>query len=261
MNFRKAIILLCFAAPICALFNTLVMFFTIEHSSGFFRTGYGSLAALMLGATALLVFLSSFSFSKIKRQTAPSYWVYVHSLCSFALGVCLIAEAFKSNPLVGTSEALFSAIRIFGILSGVVFLVLTTENMLSVKAPQLIYVIPVIYYILKIISAFISYAAVATIPETALELFSICATLIFALSFAKMKNGIKNKKGKSISLPVSIICALVILTQIAPYAANYFLKEDVLLHANSLFTPTSCAMALFIVSASLFVNKEELVKE
>lgn len=257
MNFKKALIFFGFATPVCALLNCLVMFFTIESQSGFFKTGYDSLATLMLAIIGALILLSCAAFVKLKRPAAPKFWRLVKSACGFVLGICLIVEAFKFTPLIGTGEFFASLIRLLGILSGIAFLIFTFENLLDITVLKLIYVIPVIYYVFRIISAFVYYAAVATMAETSLELFAICAMLVFTMSFAKAQNGIKNKKGKVLSLPVAILCAMLIITQIAPSAANVLFKEEILLHAHSLFIPSSIAMFLFVISASLFENESQ----
>jgi hypothetical protein len=258
MNFKKAVIFLGCAAPICALLNCLVMFFTIETSSGFFRMGYSSLGALMLGIIAVLIALCTVVFSRIKRPAAPLFWPYIGAILSVALGICFLAEAFKFTPLIGTTPALAALIRIFAVLSGIVFVWRGANELSFVPIYKEIYVIPVIYMILKMVSTFVAYVGIATIPETVFELFAICAMLIFALNFAKYENGIANKKGAGISAPLCVVCSLVIFTQIAPYAVNYFIKEEALLHANSLFTPTGIVFSLFIISVSIFKNQEEL---
>ena len=258
MNFKKAVIFLGCAAPVCALLNCLVMFFTVETSSGFFRTGYSSLAVLMLGIVAVLIILSAVAFSRIKQPNSPAFWPYIGALLSVALGICFLAEAFKFTPLVGTTPTLAALIRIFAVLSGIVFVWRGVNELSFVPILREIYIIPIIYMILKVVTTFIAYAGVATIIETVFELFAICAMLIFTLNFAKSQNGITNKKGAGLSAPLCVVCALVILTQIAPYAVNYFAKEEALLHANSLFTPTSVVLSLFIISVSIFKNQKEL---
>ncbi len=258
MNFKKTVIFLGCAVPVCALLNFLVMFFTIETSSGFFKTGYSSLAMLMLGIIAVLIILSAVPFSHIKRPQPPAFWPYVCAFLSVALGLCFFIETFKFTPLAGTTPALEAFIRIFAVLSGIVFVWCGVNELSFVPIIKEIYVIPVIYMILKMIVAFVAYVGVATITETVFELFAICAMLIFTLNFAKAQNGIKNKKGDALSTPLCVICALVILTQIAPYAVNYFVKEEALLHANSLFTPTSIVLSLFIISISIFKEQKEL---
>lgn len=261
MNFKKALIFFGFATPVCALLNCLVMFFTIENQSGFFKTGYGSLATLMLAIIIALIVLSCTAFFKLKRPAAPDFWNLVQSACGFLLGICLIVEAFKFTPLIGTGEFLATMIRLFGILSGVTFLIYTIENLLNITVLKIIYVVPVVYYILRIVSAFVYYAAVATMAETALELFAICAMLIFTMNFAKAQNKIKNKKGTVLSLPVSTACAMLIIVQIAPSIANVFFKEEILLHAHSLFVPSSIALFLFIIASSLFAIKSDGFEE
>ena len=258
MNFKKAVIFLGCAAPVCALLNCLVMFFTIENSSGFFRTGYSSLAVLMLGIIAVLIILSAVAFSRVRRPNPPAFWPYIGAVLSAALGICFLAEAFNFTPLAGTTPALAFFIRIFAGLSGIIFVWRGANELSFVPIYKEIYIIPVIYMILKVVSTFIAYAGVATITETVFELFTICAMLIFTLNFAKAQNGIKNKKGSALSTPLCVVCALVVLTQIAPYAVNYFAKEEALIHANSLYSPTSIILSLFIVSVSLFKNQKEL---
>ncbi|MBE6770050.1 MAG: hypothetical protein E7548_04780 [Ruminococcaceae bacterium] len=258
MNFKKAVIFLGCAAPVCALLNCLVMFFTIETSSGFFRTGYSSLAVLMLGIIAALIILSAVAFSRIRRLNPPAFWPYISAILSVVLGICFLAEAFKFTPLVGTTPAFAVFIRIFAVLSGIVFVWRGVNGLFFVPIYKEIYILPVIYMILKVVSTFIAYAGVATITETVFELFAICAMLIFTLNFAKAENGIKNKKGVGLSTPLCVVCALVILTQIAPYAVNYFAKKEALIHANSLFSPTSIILSLFIISVALFKNQKEL---
>ncbi len=258
MNFKKAVIFLCCAAPLCALLNCLVMFFTVEAESGFFRLGYASLATLMLALIAVLILLNAVAFSKIKRPVEPAFWPIVTCLLSVVLSLCFFAEAFNFIPLAGVSPTFAGFIKIFAVLSGIVFVWRGANHLSFIPMFKEIFVIPVIYLILKVVATFIAYAAVATIMETVLELFALCAMLIFMLNFAKRENKIKNKKGSSFSLPLSIVCAMFILTQIVPYIANHFAKEEILLHANSLYTPTSVVMFLFIISVSIFENKKEL---
>ncbi len=258
MNFKKAVIFLGCAASVCALLNCLIMFFTVENSSGFFKTGYSSVAALMVFLVAVLIVLSAMAFSRVKRPQPPAFWPYVCAVLSVALGICFLLEAFKFSPLSGTTNSLAAFVRIFAVLSGIIFLWRGANELSFVPILKEIYVIPVIYLILKVISTFVAYVGVAAITETVFELFAICAMLIFTLNFAKAQNGIKNKKGDALSAPLCVACALVVFTQIAPYAINYFAKEEALLHANSLFAPTSIVISLFIISVSIFKEQPEL---
>ena len=258
MNFKKAVVFLCCAAPLCAMLNCLVMFFTVETSSGFFKMGYASFAALMLGLIAVLILLSAVAFSKIKRPNEPAFWPIVSCLLSVVLGLCFFAEAFNFTPLAGVSPIFAGFIKVFAVLSGIVFVWRGANCLSFVPIFKEIYIIPVVYLIMKVVAAFIAYAAVATILETVFELFALCAMLIFMLNFAKHENGIKNKKGGSLFLPLSVVCAIFIITQIAPYIVNHFAKEEILLHANSLFSPTSVVISLFIISVSIFKDKKEL---
>ncbi len=257
MNFKKALLFVGCAVPICALLNCLVMFFTIEAESGFFRLGYDIYATFMLCLIAVLAVLSCVAFAKISRPTEPKYWPYVSCLAALILGVCLIADAITFKALVGTTEALAFFIRLFGIASGLVFLWRAASCLSLVPIFKPIYIVPVVYFLMKVVSTFIAYAAVATIPETVLELFAICAMLIFALNFAKAENGITNKKGRSFNPPLAVFCGIIIISQIAPYAANFFAKEAILIHANSLNIPTSLAVFLFIGVNVIFEKEAE----
>ena len=261
MNYKKTLLFFTFATLVSVTLRTLIIFFTTDPSSGFFKQefavfSYGMIAIIIAAALLCIVFAI-----KCKRPKAPAFWERVKAIISVLLGICIAVEALFLDYSGNAAPWQNLMQTLLGVLAGVVFVWLGLSLMGLISSPAAFVAIPVVFYIFRLIVVFITYSGVATIADNAFELASVCACLVFMMQFAKSATGIGSEKPRFGFFPISICCALVIFTQAVPVIIAATSGNHSLIHSNSLFLPTSILMGLFCLCFSLFETTEEPEKK
>lgn len=252
MNFKKTLLFFTIATAVSVALRTLIIFFTTDSSSGFFKQEFSVFSYGMIGIIIVAAaFCAVYSF-KSKEANAPSFWKYIVAVISVLLGISILVETvfFDSSANVAPWHNFMQTL--FGILSAAVFIWYGGAVTGFLPAPDFFLAIPVVFYIFRLIVVFITYASLATIADNAFELANLCVTLIFMIKFAKTTAVGKGDTEKIGILPVGICAAFVIFTQCLPIAIALISGNANLVHSNSLFVPSSILMGLFIIANSIF---------
>ena len=252
MNLRKTLLFFTIATAVSVALRTLIIFFTTDSSSGFFKQEFSFISYGMIGIIIIaFVLCAVFSF-KSKEAQAPSFWGYVVAVISVLLGVSILVETIFYNSSANVAAWHNFMQTLFGILSAAVFIWYGGAVTGFLPAPDFFLAIPVVFYIFRLIVVFITYASLATIADNAFELANLCVTLIFVIKFSKTVVMGKDGTEKIGILPVGICAAFVIFTQCLPVAIAFISGNSALIHSNSLFVPSSILMGMFIIANSIF---------
>ena len=252
MNLRKTLLFFTIATAVSVALRTLIIFFTTNPSSGFFKQEFSFISYGMIGIIIIAFVLCAVYSFKSKEANAPSFWGYVVAVISVLLGVSILVETIFYNSSANVAAWHNFMQTLFGILSAVVFIWYGGSVTGFLPAPDFFLAIPVVFYIFRLIVVFITYASLATIADNAFELANLCVTLIFMIKFAKTTAVGKGDTEKIGILPVGICAAFVIFTQCLPIAIALISGNSALIHSNSLFVPGSILMGMFIIANSVF---------
>lgn len=219
MKYRHAMTLLLVSLPICVILRIIQMVYTLDVGTGFIKPQYSAIALLIsvivCAATASVALLTAIADIKCKESTTPQFAIAISSLL---LGGMLIyrmvatvsaklqtiswQDSFEKNVMILFRSIAWydTLLLILTVLSAVVFLVYGLRNISNFKMPTITLAIPVFYFIVKLISVFISTSSLALVTENIFLIFTNSAVLWFMFEFSNFENGVgdANKKIKKI---------------------------------------------------------------
>ena len=256
MNFRKTMIFFSLALAVSVTLRTLMIFFTTEASSGFFKKGYEVFSYGMMVIIISAILLCIVFAAKCSRPKAPAFLNTVNTFVSVLLGLSIGTEALFVD-YSGSAMPWQNLLQtIFGVLSCVVFMWLGIYFSGLVPAPGIFLIIPAVFFLFRIIVVFITYSGVSTIADNVFELASLCASLIFMMQYAKIQNSVNTEKTNAKVLPTALAACLIIFTQVIPIIIAMLSENDALIHSSSLYIPSCLFMGIFILCTSVFRIKD-----
>lgn len=220
MKQRHAMILLGFSTVVCVILRTLQLAFTIDSETGFVKQQYSAISIaitfIVCAATAAVAFLVAHANDTQERNevfhpavAGASIFTGVMFFYQFIIGTTLIGKGATSGIIV----------VLMALLCAAVFIAYGAKEMFEYKVPNIVLVVPVAYYIAKLIMIFVSTAKLALVTENVFTLFTNCVILWFVFEFAKFENQIGEvekspKKLFSSGIAVVMMCAITTLPKI-----------------------------------------------
>lgn len=220
MKHRHTIILLCVSTVVCVILRVLQLAFTIDSETGFVKQQYATISLaitiIVCAATASVVFLAAWA-----NETKQKNEVFRPAVAGSSIftGVMFMYQSIINMTLLGKGVGNGMVFVLLALLCALVFAAYGAREIFEYKMPPIILVIPVVYYIAKLISVFISTAKLALVTENVFTLFTNCVILWFVLEFAKFENQIGEwekspKKLFSSGIAVVMMCAVTTLPKI-----------------------------------------------
>lgn len=217
MKHRHTLMLLSVALPICVLLRAIQMYFTIDSATGFIKQQYSAISVIItviICAAVASIGLLAATLEGVKQNSVkPCPAVAIAS--ALAGGMFIYQTVAGISALVG--GAWYDVLLIFLTLaSAFVFVAYGLKNIYEYKFPSLMLVVPVVYYVVKLISVFVSTSALALVTENIFLIFTNSVLLWFMFEFASFENQIGdiNKKPKRLfasGLAAVMLCAVTSL--------------------------------------------------
>lgn len=226
MRYRHTIILFFVTMPICVLLRTLQLIFTIDEATGFIKQQYSEISVIIMFiicAAVAAVGLLGFTVGGIKADKDKLKPVL--AVVSALAGGMFIYDSVTGLALLGTGTWHDILLVFLGILSAFVFIAYGLKNVYRYNLPSMMLIIPVFYYVIKLINIFVSTSALALVTENIFLLFTNGVLLLFMLEFAKFENQVDgNKKSPKKLLGVGVaavmLCAVSTVPKIIAFSVN-----------------------------------------
>ncbi len=214
MKHRHALMLLGITLPICVLLRTIQMCFIIDEKTGFVKqqyTGISLAITIVICAAAVSVGLLAATLEGTKhekKELRPS--MAIASLLASGMFIYVTVAEFSQQ----SSTAWYNTLLVFfAVASAAVFVAYGLRNINPYKMPTIILVVPVLYYITRLISVFVSTSSLALTTENVLLIFTSSVLLWFMFEFASFENEIgeiekRPKKLFASGLVAVIFCAV-----------------------------------------------------
>lgn len=236
MKFRHAMIVLSAALPVCVVLRALQLIFTIDSSTGFIKQSYNTMAvAITIIVCVAVAVVSALAIAVDKVKTKPQAPKPVLAVaCLLVSGMFvfntvaniykIIETAFWQETLTQNIINAFNSVAwydsvllILSVLSALCFAAYGLKNIYDYNM-SIALVVPVLYYIVKLISIFVSTSSLALITENVFLIFTNCVLLWFIFEFASFENqmGDTNKKPKKLfasGLAAVMLCAMTSLPE------------------------------------------------
>lgn len=245
MRYKHTLTLLGITLPICVILRVLQSIFTIDSTTGFIRQQYTGISVLI----TVIIFAGVFSVGIMSVAAEGIKIKKTQKNLPLAIGSLLIGGMFiyASLALVSSTTVYvwYDTVQVLlGFISAFVFIFFGFKNIFLYRFPAILLVVPVFYYVIKLISIFVSTSALALVTENIFLLFTNASLLVFVLEFSKTENGIyktPNTKKLFSSIVVSgMLCVVQSLPKLLVFGA-YLSRRDM---ADALLT---LAMGVFVI--------------
>lgn len=169
--------------------RTVMLLFTIDPVSGFIYIDYtphaiGLISVLVIAGA--LIFALAF-FSKINRDSKVSLSTLPFQIACSVMAAAIGFETFLS-PLLSKSNAVQIYVLYFLAAGAMAALIsITVFGILKKPFHPAITLLPVAYWIMRLIIVFTDFSTISTISETVIETFTMCLTLAVLLFYAKLE--------------------------------------------------------------------------
>lgn len=249
MKHKHAVMLLGITLPICILLRTLQMCFIIDDKTGFVKQQYSAIGLaitiIICAATAAVgLFAATLEGTKHnKQELRPAI-----AIASVLAGGMFVYEtvAVASQQ---TSGAWYDVLLTFlAFASAIVFVAYGLKNIYSYKMPTIILVVPVLYYIVRLISVFVSTSSLALVTENVFLIFTSSILLWFMFEFACFENNIGDSEKRPKKLFASGLAVVVLCGTTSISKFIYAMVSDVQLSGEDIAAASlNVAVGLFVL--------------
>ena len=164
--------------------RTVMYFFIIDLDSGFIRNENLGVAifiiVILLLAAAVVCFFGA--NSETQKPQKPSFKGLFARIVSLLLGIAMMIAAFMPSLIPIWQKGLES---LLSLAFGLCLIFYALKNFIKIKLPDLLCVIPVVYWLIKLVNLFTTYSALSNTFDNIFEIFTLCSVLYFFLSLAK----------------------------------------------------------------------------
>lgn len=222
MRYRHTMTLFGVCLPICLILRALQYIFTIDGATGFIKQQYSSISVII----TLIIFAGVFSVGLIGYATDSVVYEKKNSNYALMVGSFLAGLSFIYDT--ATSFLNFNVIAwydifviILGLMCAVVFIAYGVRFLYSYNFPTMSFIVPVFYYIIKLISIFVSTSELALVTENIFMIITNSTLLIFIYEFSKVENNIDEIVKSKKLFAWGIISAMLCFTQSVPRILVY----------------------------------------
>lgn len=218
MKNRHILTLLCVVTPACVILRTIQLIFTIDGATGFIKQQYTAISILItviVCAAIAAMSMLAVSVDEIKERSHIKY-PSVATVCALVGGMFVYQTVAGMAVLAAWYDVLLVLLTL---VSAFVFVAYGLKNVYDYKMPAIMLVAPVLYYVVKLISVFVSTSALALVTENIFLIFTNSVLLWFMYEFASFENQIgdvskKPKKLFTSGLAAVMLCAVTAIPKL-----------------------------------------------
>ncbi len=271
--FKKVGVLIASCALCFTLLRVLQIFFCIEPSSGFFKSGYAAIGtelSVVIFAFTLISVLFSFSERKAPAQypkNTPLLSVGYILLSAFLVADLLFFPTTFSAPLwqiviyfvtgaISTLLILLTGISFFVKLDFLSFLGFKNGSF-----PSVCTIFPLVFWIIRTIIYFSFFTEIAVISDLVFEILALISVMIFLLYVAFLKNKIEPVKAEKRMLPFFTLAFLTSVCCSLPQMLIFIFGFGYKLHSININHLTMLGISVFLAIFYFCIFKEDNLKE
>ncbi|MBO5852478.1 MAG: hypothetical protein J6Q74_01550 [Clostridia bacterium] len=233
-----------------------MLLFTVEESSGFIKHEYAPSAALIIAflliAAALVVYSATVNKGiGYKVGVSP----YIFGVVEVITAIAIFYEAFLSSLLDYATPLQMAFNKATALLSIISLLYIAYCTVKGVNAIKIVVVMPIIFWITRVITIFTEFASLASVTDTLIETASMCLCLGVFLDFAKSECQMPIKNIK-ISRAVAALCGYVCAVGSVPRFICGVINPSGFEYFANIPALTSFAAALFSICFALKLKEE-----
>lgn len=212
--------------------RNVMSFFIIDVDSGFIRNENLG-AAVFIIISLLLAAVTVCLLGRNNQQKRLSFTGGFPFVSSLLLGIALIISAFMPSMLPTWQKSLEA---LLSLAFGIYLILYIFGNTGKIKLNDILWVVPVVYWLVKLVNVFTTYSALSNTFDNVYEIFTLCSVLFFFLSLSKclvLEAEEKNLKALNIS---SYLGCFMAFTCSVPKAIMVLTNNQSILGDNKSFT-------------------------
>lgn len=236
--------------------RTLMLAFTVEQNSGFIKNQYLTTASiittvlLLAAALVFFVFLLKNQSGTNKLKISNEFLGLVYLLMASAI----FFEAFFSSLLSYATLIQVIAHKASALLSAAALLYMAACRILKIDFPKIITLLPVVFWITRVITVFSEFATLAAVSDSWIETVSMCLCLVVFLNFSKTECSVQIKN-RTLMTSVSAVCAyFCVIGSVPRFILMVFMPSGFAYFQN---IPALTSMAAAVFAASFALSKHE----
>lgn len=232
--------------------RSFMLLFTIEYDSGFIKSQYTALAVFMivlLLITAALVFFASYYQKKLFTKLKIPHNI-IFGVTEALMAVAIIYEAFFSPLLSYITGVQLTLHKLTSLLSAAALIYMCVCRFKKLEYPKIITIIPLFFWITRVITVFTEFATLATVSDTILETASMCLALVVFLNYSKQSCGIELKNLR-LSRAITNLCAYFCAISSVPRFICAVINPNAFGYFGNIPALTTFAAALFATAIIL----------
>ena len=241
--------------------RTIMLLFIIDTVSGFIYSDYSypsiGLIAILIIAGAAVFGLSL--FQKINRDSTPSVGSAPFYIAAVIMALAIGYETFFSGLLNKSNQLQHILHYTFTIGALAALIIIAVMKYLDRSFHGGLTLLPIAFWIMRLIIIFTDFSTISTISETVIETFAMCLTLVTFVFYAKVENYQIPKKRYTLAFATALLNAYVCAIGSVPriIASLFALQQPV--HMNTIPAFTGLATAIF--SAAFAYSMLESIKD
>lgn len=228
MSFNKIMTFFAITTPICVVMRIIQIIFAIDFESGFYNIGYEKTGNLIMGI--ILVVAASLAIFCFNAYRSPEKLPAVNRprfIGCFGLAVSLVFEALIEEYPVFMLGWQITLIKILGFVAALYFVALILGVFDKTQVSQMFHIVPVIYFIARIVFTFINISTLALISDNILLLAAYCLVLLFFCDYSKIYNQVSNDKTFRRILAFGLTGSMLCFIQSISYiVVNFFMGKN-----------------------------------
>ncbi len=251
MKYKQIILFFTIALPVSLALRLVQLFYIVEPSTGFFKQGFDafgdSITAIII---AVALALSVFAFFSHRSPEQPAKSNLGISICSVLFGLAVTLELCFGGEIFGVVMWQKVLLYVFGTAFIIWLFAFAVKDLLKISLPTASYIIPILFFILKIICNFSGISALALISDNVLLILAYCFSLMFMLNFGKLYNRLDTERGFRKLLATGLASVVLCFTQSIPntvyhFAVKGYLHTELITNISVFFTGVFIAVFLF----------------
>lgn len=210
MKHKHALILLGITLPICIFLRTIQMCFTVDYKTGFIKQQYSAIGVaitvIICAAVASVGLLTATVDGAAQNKKSLQPVVAIASMLNGGMFVYEVVAGLTQQ----TDSAWYDTLLVIcAFAAAVVFVAYGFRNVYEYQMPPIILTLPVVYYIVKLISVFVSTSALSLTTENVFLIFTSSIILWFMFELACFENEIGDTQKGPKKLFASGLAAIV----------------------------------------------------
>lgn len=248
MKYKHLIISFVSITALNVLIRCWQLFAFTDNNKGFFKSG--SSVNGLISSAVMLFTLITYTVLSTSIRRCPLKAPDPKPLLGFGSLVMAIGLFCGGIVSLGASVdiRLKIAVAVMSVVCAVFFAVFSASCFFKKKFPVSFFIVPVVYYLLKLVTTFISISALSLTLENIILILSLCATLIFVLEVAKVENDIDKEHNYRKVFISGTLCASLSFLYSIPQTAVYLFASDARLHDGPFALVSEFATGIFAVT-------------